>query len=63
VKYLVDASVLSEPSLVSWSIAVYPIVDGVGKEAYATKIASVVLPANAAGVPIYRAGERRRTAS
>ena len=47
-------------SLVSLSIAVYPIVDVVSKEAYATKIASVVLLTNAAGVLIYRAGERRR---
>jgi hypothetical protein len=49
-------------SLVSLLIAVYPIVDVVSKEAYATKIASVVLLTNAAGVLIYRAGERRRKA-
>jgi hypothetical protein len=42
------------------AIAVYPIVDVVSKEAYATKIAGVVLLTNAVGVLIYRAGERRR---
>jgi amino acid transporter len=47
-------------SLVSLAIAVYPIVDVVSKEAYATKIAGVVLLTNAVGVLIYRAGERRR---
>jgi amino acid transporter len=47
-------------SLVSLFIAVYPIVDVVSKTAYATKIASVVLLTNAAGVLIFRAGERRR---
>jgi hypothetical protein len=49
-------------SLVSLLIAVYPIVDVVSKAAYATKIASVVLLTNAAGVLLYRAGERRRKA-
>jgi hypothetical protein len=39
---------------------VYPIVDVVSKEAYAAKIVSVVLLTNAAGVLIFRAGERRR---
>jgi glutamate:GABA antiporter len=47
-------------SLVSLLIAVYPIVDVVSKQAYAIKIASVVLLTNAAGVLIFRAGERRR---
>jgi amino acid transporter len=50
-------------SLVSLTITVYPIVDVVSKEAYAAKIASVVLLTNAAGVLIYRAGGRRRTTS
>jgi amino acid transporter len=47
-------------SLVSLFIAVYPIVDVVSKTVYATKIASVVLLTNAAGVLIFRSGERRR---
>jgi amino acid transporter len=47
-------------SLVSLSIAVYPIVDVVSKEAYAFKIVSVVLLTNAAGILIYRAGQIRR---
>jgi amino acid transporter len=47
-------------SLVSLSIAVYPIVDVVNKEAYAFKIVSVVLLTNAAGILIYRAGQVRR---
>jgi hypothetical protein len=47
-------------SLVSLLIAVYPIVDVVSKSAYAAKIVSVVLLTNAAGVLIFRAGERRR---
>ena len=47
-------------STVSILIAVYPIVDVVSKLSYATKIAGVVLLTNAAGVLIYRAGERRR---
>jgi len=47
-------------SLISLAIAVYPIVDVVSKEAYAAKIVSVVLLTNAAGVLIFRAGERRR---
>ncbi|MEI9970575.1 MAG: hypothetical protein WDO73_00190 [Ignavibacteriota bacterium] len=47
-------------SLISLAIAVYPIVDVVSKTAYATKIVSAVLLTNAAGVLIYRAGERRR---
>jgi hypothetical protein len=46
-------------SLVSLFISVYPIVDVVSKEAYATKIASVVLLTNAAGVLLYRAGRRK----
>ena len=45
-------------SLVSLFIAVYPIVDVVSREAYAAKIASVVLVTNAAGVLLYRAGQR-----
>jgi amino acid transporter len=47
-------------SAVSLLIAVYPIVDVVSKQAYAAKIASVVLLTNAAGLLIYRAGQRRR---
>jgi amino acid transporter len=47
-------------SVISLAIAVYPIVDVVSKAAYATKIVSVVLLTNAAGVLIFRAGERRR---
>jgi len=49
-------------SAISLTIAVYPIVDVVSKEAYATKIVSVVLLTNAAGLLIFRAGERRRLA-
>ena len=48
-------------SVVSLSIAVYPIVDVVSRKSYATKIMGVVLLANMAGVLIYRAGQRRRT--
>ena len=47
-------------SLVSLVIAVYPIVNVVSRQAYATKIVSVVLLTNAAGVLIFRAGGRRR---
>ena len=47
-------------SVVALLITVYPIVDVVSREAYATKIAGVVLLANGAGVLIYRAGQRRR---
>jgi amino acid transporter len=47
-------------SAISLVIAVYPIVDVVSKTSYATKIVSVVLLTNAAGVLIFRAGERRR---
>jgi glutamate:GABA antiporter len=47
-------------SVISLTIAVYPIVDVVSKTAYATKIVSVVLLSNAAGVLIFRAGIRRR---
>jgi hypothetical protein len=47
-------------SAVSMLIAVYPIVDVVSRQSYATKIAAVVLLANMAGVLIYRAGQRRR---
>ena len=47
-------------SLVSLTIAVYPIVDVASKAAYAFKIASVVLLTNAAGVLLYRAGQGRR---
>ena len=47
-------------SAISLAIAVYPIVDVVSKTAYATKIVSVVVITNAAGILIYRAGERRR---
>jgi glutamate:GABA antiporter len=47
-------------SLISLTIAVYPIVDVVSKTAYATKIVSVVILSNAAGVLIFRAGARRR---
>jgi glutamate:GABA antiporter len=47
-------------SLVSLFIAVYPIVDVVSKTAYATKIVGVVLLTNAAGVLIYRAGQRTK---
>jgi amino acid transporter len=46
-------------SLISLLIAVYPIVDVVSKEAYATKIAGVVLLTNAVGVLIFRAGRAR----
>jgi amino acid transporter len=46
-------------SAISLLIAVYPIVDVVSKEAYAVKIASIVLLTNAGGVLIYRAGQRR----
>ena len=49
-------------SAVSMLIAVYPIVDVVSRQAYATKITAVVLLANMAGVLIYRAGQRRRGA-
>jgi glutamate:GABA antiporter len=47
-------------SVISLTIAVYPIVDVVSRTAYATKIVSVVLLSNAAGVLIFRAGGRRR---
>jgi amino acid transporter len=47
-------------SAISLVIAVYPIVDVVSKTSYATKIVSVVVLTNAAGVLIFRAGERRR---
>jgi hypothetical protein len=47
-------------SLVSLAIAVYPIVNVVSRQAYATKIVSVVLLTNAAGVLIFRSGDRRR---
>jgi len=47
-------------SAVSLAIAVYPIVDVVSKTAYATKIVSVVVLTNGAGVVIFRAGQRRR---
>jgi amino acid transporter len=47
-------------SAVSLVIAVYPIVNVVSKVAYATKIVSVVVLTNAAGILIYRAGQRRR---
>ena len=50
-------------SLVSMLIAVYPIVDVASKEEYAAKIAGVVLLTNAAGVLIFRAGERKRLES
>jgi len=47
-------------SAISLAIAVYPIVDVVSKTAYAAKIVSVVTLTNAAGVVIFRAGQRRR---
>jgi amino acid transporter len=47
-------------SAVSLAIAVYPIVDVVSKTAYASKIVSVVVLTNGAGVVIFRAGQRRR---
>jgi amino acid transporter len=47
-------------SLISLAIAVYPIVNVVSRQAYATKIVSVVLLTNAAGILIFRAGDRRR---
>jgi len=47
-------------SAISLVIAVYPIVDVVSKTSYATKIVSVVVITNAAGVLIYRAGERSK---
>jgi amino acid transporter len=47
-------------SAISLAIAVYPIVDVVSKTAYATKIVSVVVLTNGAGVVIFRAGQRRR---
>ena len=48
-------------SLISLAIAVYPIVNVVSRQAYATKIVSVVLLTNAAGILIFRAGDRRRS--
>jgi len=47
-------------SVISLTIAVYPIVDVVSKTTYATKIVSLVVISNAAGLLIFRAGERRR---
>jgi amino acid transporter len=47
-------------SAVSLAIAVYPIVDVVSKTAYASKIVSLVVLTNGAGVVIFRAGQRRR---
>jgi glutamate:GABA antiporter len=49
-------------SAIAVFISVYPIVDVVSRVSYATKIAAVVLLANAAGVLIFRAGQRRRGA-
>ena len=50
-------------SAVSLLIAVYPIVDVVSAAAYAAKIAGVVVATNAAGVLIFRAGERKRVSA
>ncbi len=45
-------------SLVSLFIAVYPIVDVVSRNAYATKICAVVVISNMLGIMIYRWGRR-----
>ena len=45
-------------SVVSLTIAVYPIVDVTSRMEYAAKICAVVLVANGVGVLIYRAGRR-----
>ncbi|MDR3701866.1 MAG: APC family permease [Candidatus Sulfopaludibacter sp.] len=45
-------------SLVSLFIAVYPIVDVVSRDAYATKICAVVVVSNMIGIMIYRSGRR-----
>jgi amino acid transporter len=47
-------------SVISLTIAVTPIVDVVSRQAYATKIVGLVLLTNAAGVVIFRAGQRPR---
>ena len=49
-------------SAVSLLISVYPIVDVASRNAYAAKISGVVVLSNAAGILIYRAGQRRRAA-
>jgi amino acid transporter len=45
-------------SLISLFIAVYPIVDVVSRDAYATKICAVVVISNMIGIMIYRWGRR-----
>jgi len=45
-------------SMISLFVAVYPIVDVVSRVAYATKICSIVVIANMAGILIYRSGSR-----
>jgi amino acid transporter len=47
-------------SVISLTIAVTPIVDVVSRQAYATKIVGLVLLTNAAGVVIFRVGQRPR---
>jgi amino acid transporter len=47
-------------SVISLTIAVTPIVDVVSRQAYATKIVGLVLLTNAAGMVIFRAGQRPR---
>jgi glutamate:GABA antiporter len=46
-------------SLTSLAIAVYPIVDVIGRMEYAAKICAVVVVANGVGVLLYRAGRHR----